>query len=120
MPRRPPTPCRRRGCAALVDGGGFCPDHARAEWRRRDASRPSSSARLYDRWWRAERLHHLADQPLCVRCQREGLVVEATEVDHIVPHRGDRKLFRDRSNWQSLCGRCHKIKTAREVGTFGR
>ncbi|MGN8738508.1 HNH endonuclease signature motif containing protein [Bilifractor sp. HCP3S3_D3] len=35
----------------------------------------------------------------------------ATVVDHIVPHRGDPKLFWDRSNWQALCKRCHDKKT---------
>jgi 5-methylcytosine-specific restriction enzyme A len=36
-------------------------------------------------------------------------------VDHITPHKGDRQMFWDRSNWQSLCHRCHSRKTAREV-----
>jgi len=34
-------------------------------------------------------------------------VVAATVVDHITPHRGDMTLFWDKSNWQSLCKRCH-------------
>ena len=28
-------------------------------------------------------------------------------LDHIIPHRGDRKLFWDRDNWQALCKSCH-------------
>ncbi|MGU3456585.1 hypothetical protein ACLBV5_09750 [Brevundimonas sp. M1A4_2e] len=28
-------------------------------------------------------------------------------VDHVQRHEGDRTLFFDRSNWQSLCGNCH-------------
>ncbi|MCR8827199.1 HNH endonuclease [Photobacterium sp. TY 1-4] len=39
----------------------------------------------------------------------------ATDVDHITPHKGDRRLFFDQSNWQSLCKSCHSRKTAREV-----
>lgn len=35
------------------------------------------------------------------------------EVDHIIPHRGDEKLFWDRSNWQLLHSACHSSKTAR-------
>lgn len=27
-------------------------------------------------------------------------------VDHIIPHRGDQKLFWDTTNWQSACERC--------------
>lgn len=44
----------------------------------------------------------------------------AEVVDHIVPHKGDLSLFWSRSNWQSLCKRCHDIKTAMEDGGFGR
>ena len=41
-------------------------------------------------------------------------------VDHIIPHKGDKVLFWDRSNWQPLCKTCHDTKTAREDGGFGR
>lgn len=37
-----------------------------------------------------------------------------TVVDHIVPHRGDQKLFWDRSNWQPLCEHHHNVKTMTE------
>lgn len=57
--------------------------------------------------------------PWCEECLRHGLRTPATEVDHIIPHKGDRGLFWDRKNWQSLCHRCHSIKTAREDGGFG-
>ena len=39
---------------------------------------------------------------------------KATVVDYIVPHRGDQKLFWDKSNWQPLCKACHDRKTWRE------
>lgn len=66
------------------------------------------------RWVKASKAY-LRDNPLCVDCQELGVVEPATDVDHIEPHKGDRKLFWDRSNWQSLCHRCHSRKTAREV-----
>lgn len=34
--------------------------------------------------------------------------------DHIVPHRGDQKLFWDRSNWKPLCEHHHNVKTMTE------
>ncbi len=37
-----------------------------------------------------------------------------TVVDHIKPHRGDRKLFWDRGNWQPLCEHHHNVKTMTE------
>ena len=52
-------------------------------------------------------LGFLSKHPLCVTCRDIGRIVAAEVVDHIIPHRGDRKLFWDRSNWQSLCSRCH-------------
>lgn len=38
----------------------------------------------------------------------------AQHVDHIIPHRGDLRLFWDRTNWQGLCVGCHNRKTAQE------
>lgn len=38
----------------------------------------------------------------------------ATVVDHIIPHRGDQKLFWDRGNWQPLCEHHHNVKTMTE------
>lgn len=56
----------------------------------------------------------LMAHPLCVQCMAEGRYVRATVVDHIVPHRGDQKLFWDRSNWQALCKAHHDKKTGLE------
>ena len=44
----------------------------------------------------------------------QGRLVKATVVDHIIPHRGDAKLFWDEGNWQSLCKNCHDHKTMTE------
>lgn len=57
---------------------------------------------------------YLKSHPLCVRCFARGQYVQATVVDHIVPHRGDQKLFWDRDNWQPLCKHCHDTKTMTE------
>jgi 5-methylcytosine-specific restriction endonuclease McrA len=43
-----------------------------------------------------------------------GRVVKAELVDHIIPHKGNRSLFWDRSNWQGLTKRDHDRKTALE------
>lgn len=67
----------------------------------------------YDRNWRKARLWHLREHPLCVECSKAGLVVAATVVDHVIPHRGDERLFWLETNWQSLCGGCHASKTAK-------
>lgn len=71
-----------------------------------DQRRGSAASRGYDRRWRKRRAAYLRQHPLCVLCARVANVV-----DHIMPHRGDRLLFDDESNWQSLCKRCHDRKT---------
>jgi 5-methylcytosine-specific restriction enzyme A len=57
-------------------------------------------------------------RPWCVGCLAIGVKRKATLVDHIVPHRGDQKLFWDAANWAALCKRCDDTKTARE-GRWG-
>lgn len=55
----------------------------------------------------------MSEHPLCIHCQQEGRVTEATELDHIVPlHLGGAD---DESNFQSLCHDCHAAKTADEA-----
>ena len=92
MPYKPNKPCRHPGCAALVPSGQkFCERH--------------------------KAMHPEEVHPLCVECMKEGRYVKATDIDHIVPHRGDQKLFWDQSNWQALCHRHHSMKTRREDQT---
>ena len=59
-----------------------------------------------------------AASALCYGAQAKGCIERSTTgVDHIVPHRGDQKLFWDgegRGTWAALCKRCHDAKTARE------
>ena len=81
--------------------------------QRDDTSRPNAYQRGYNKRWAKARQTVLSRQPLCVVCQQAGLVTEATEVDHIRPHRGDSNVFWDSGNWQALCKSCHSRKTAR-------
>lgn len=67
----------------------------------------SARARGYDSRWERERAAFLLQHPLCVMCLSGGRVTAARVVDHIVPHRGDRMRFWDRSNWQALCKTHH-------------
>lgn len=64
--------------------------------------------------WRRLRMIKLQANPVCEECLRRGLVTEATVVDHIVPiNEGGAPL--DMSNLQSLCAKCHNIKSGREA-----
>ena len=106
MPRTPGRPCRHPGCPNLSDGV-YCEAH-RGLYARENAHR-----RGYGREWRAARDRFLRGHPLCAECLRRGKIVPAKVVDHIVPHRGDQKLFWDEGNWQALCKACHDRKTGR-------
>ncbi|MAR55843.1 MAG: HNH endonuclease [Rickettsiales bacterium] len=76
--------------------------------------RDSPSKRGYGRRWQAARATFLKKHPICVKCPKHR-PRSATVVDHIVPHKGDQKLFWDQTNWQPLCATCHSaIKQAEE------
>lgn len=124
---KPNRPCAYIGCNQDTKDK-YCPEHLeiinqrikeknreriekfRTEYERR---RPSANERGYNSEWRKKRKIFLQLNPLCVKCG-----APATDVDHIIPHKGDKILFWNPNNWQSLCHRCHSQKTAREDSDF--
>lgn len=117
MPEKPLKPCSKYGCPNLTRER-YCKEHQQ-ESKGYDRYRGTSTQRGYDHKWRAARNRYLAQHPLCKECFGAGRLNAATAVDHIVPHKGDKKLFWDKSNWQPLCASCHSRKTATEDGGFG-
>lgn len=109
MPKKPLKPCKHPGCPKLTLAF-YCEDHKKLHVN----DRANATKRGYDSKWRAARVRFLKVNPLCVRCKAEGRLVKATVVDHIKPHRGDKDLFWNESNWQPLCKRCHDSKTMTE------
>ena len=71
--------------------------------------------RGYTKRWRRAALRYLKHHSTCamlgVDAKCAGL---ATCVDHVIPHKGDLRLFWDKRNWQGLCRPCHSRKTRRE------
>ena len=108
MPKAPKRPCRYPGCPNLCDKGVYCSHHMQFS---SDRMRGGAESRGYDARWRKARTAFLQRNPLCNECMKRGKITPATVVDHIIPHRGDRKLFWDESNWQPLCKCCHDRKT---------
>jgi 5-methylcytosine-specific restriction enzyme A len=84
-----------------------------------DRLRPSAARRGYSGRWRKARARYLAEHPLCASCQAGGRLSSAKVVDHVVPHRGDQRLFWDEDNWEALCKPCHDRKTVRD-GRWGQ
>ena len=108
MPKAPKRPCRYPDCPNLCDKGVYCSQHMQFS---SDRMRGSAESRGYDARWRKARTAFLQRNPLCNECMKRGRITPATVVDHIIPHRGDRKLFWDEQNWQPLCKSCHDRKT---------
>jgi len=113
----------------LLDAPGYCVKHLRATRKEQDRERGSAQERGYTSAWTKARGHYLRKHPLCEYCRRADLVVAATVVDHIIPHRlkeavdsGDearialaRERFWNSNNWQSLCKQCHdSVKQSEE------
>lgn len=121
MSVKPMRPCRQPGCRKLTKNG-YCEEHEQQHQRRYESQqqRVSSAKRGYGRKWRTESKAFLAEYPWCKACLDKGIKEPATEVDHIIPHKGNQKLFWDKKNWQGLCHSCHSRKTAGEDGGFGR
>ncbi|MCH9019551.1 MAG: HNH endonuclease [Proteobacteria bacterium] len=112
--RKPKHPCPVPGCG-VATRERYCPDHARHDERRYDATRPSSSRRGYDRPWRKKRLAFLHRHSECA-IRGKNCPGLAGEVDHIVPlARGGAD---NPSNWQPVCKPCHSTKTVTEDGGF--
>ena len=115
MPYKPRKPCSHPGCSEVTNHpSGYCFLHTKLRQKQIDADRGTSNQRGYNYRWQKYRRSYLIEHPLCQRCLERGRIVEATVVDHIVPHRGGQELFWDSNNHQALCKKCHDEKTARE------
>jgi len=114
--RRPPRPCKGSArCPGLVrePKERLCPKCRGEETE----DRGSASSRGYGALWRKRRAIQLAKEPTCRLCAAAGIIRLANEVDHITPKaRGGKD---EPSNFQSLCGPCHRTKSAKE-GAEGR
>jgi 5-methylcytosine-specific restriction endonuclease McrA len=103
-------PARICSCGRIVPHGDLCEcqrAHTRERNARHDARRPSAAKRGYDHEWRKARAEYLASHTHCRECSKSAVTRLATVVDHIIPHRGDKRLFWHRANWQPLCAPCH-------------
>ena len=120
MPYRNSKPCGKPGCSNLVNPDYYyCEKHRedynKQRWKERDKNRDPKLKKFYSsRSWRKVRNKHINDNPLCEECKDKGKVVEAEEVDHIVPLKVDWSKRLDMDNLQSLCKSCHAKKSQRD------
>lgn len=84
------------------------------EQRQRDPQL-SEAARLRRGWrWRQLAARWLRKHPTCAKCKANGFTTAATSVDHVVQLTEAPGRVYDKTNLESLCGRCHGRKSARE------
>lgn len=113
MVKQPLKPCAFPMCGKLTDKL-YCESHAN--------HRPSRKANLYNSEWRKRRANYLMRNPFCVDPfgKHKGRQVVANVVDHKLAHKGNKELFWNEDNWQSLCTSCHNTKTAKyDMGNWG-
>lgn len=112
MASKPLRPCKHPGCAAFTRDG-WCDTH-------RPKAAPRKESAAWHGWyslpiWTDDlRPNQLLLEPFCRECARAGRRVRATDVDHIVDHKGVWAVFINRANLQSLCHSCHSRKTMQD------
>ena len=72
---------------------------------------PARTLKLNGAKWQKLRASVLACEPLCRHCTARGLVVRATDVDHM-NGADDNRI----ESLQPLCHECHSRKTAKDHG----
>lgn len=107
MPNAPAIACPCGGKRI----NGRC-DRCNAGKRAKD-NRKGSTARGYDYQWQRFRERYLAEHPLCVDCEADGIVGAATDIHHVHKLRDRPDLKYEDSNLLPLCGACHAKRTAR-------
>lgn len=82
--------------------------------------RAAAHKRGYDHAWSEVRKARLALNPFCQRCEQSGrLEWEKLIVDHKIPVRIAPDLRLEIENTQTLCRKCHAIKTAEDEARYG-
>ena len=61
--------------------------------------------------WQSLRRLKLQDNPLCELCERQGRIVPAVAIDHILSIKAGGNPFPGLDSLMSLCTSCHNRKT---------
>ena len=84
--------------------------------------RDKESAKFYNsKGWKLLREMALnRDLGLCQHCYKGNKITMADMVDHIVPVKVNWERRLDINNLQSLCNRCHSVKTTEDKKNYGK
>ena len=83
------------------------------------ASRESAHARGYNWRWREFAKAYLRDHPLCVLCQKRGIIEGSQCVDHIDQQGPLGEHGYDENNLRALCKTCHDSLDAQNRPKLG-
>ncbi|MEI7524566.1 MAG: HNH endonuclease signature motif containing protein [Mariniphaga sp.] len=67
--------------------------------------------------WRKSSERFLEDNPLCIACEKSGLLIPSKVTDHIIPKDICPDPW-DKINWQPLCRQCHSKKSGKDKTHF--
>lgn len=115
---RPPVACARCGCAKPC---ACTTTSIETPSAKPFANFQYTRCKLYDlsRWRHPTnglQVAILRRDIICVVCNRNP----STVADHIIPHKGDEKLFWDAKNLRGVCKGCHDHRTLGEVSRGDR
>jgi len=118
------TICKDLGCKnPRSKYNGYCLEHGGRDTydQKHNRKRTESNGMYNTAQWLALRQIQLSKHPLCAGCDSEGIVAQATVVDHVFPWRQISKEAFFINKFQSLCYAHHAEKTQLEQqGTYRR
>ena len=115
MPVTLHSACLQPGCPNYATAHGYCAQHQRAV----NTHSVSRSKQGYDRVWQRFRAWYLGQHPLCVECERGGVVALADHLHHKIPLAEAPDLRLDENNVEGLCKSCHMRKSMEERKRYG-
>ncbi len=116
MPRRPKRPCSYNGCPELTNDR-YCDTHQKLiDQQYNKYVRDPATKKRYGRSWKRIRDRYISAHPLCEECHKQGRLVAAEEVHHVIPL--SKGGTHTETNLMSLCTSCHSTITAREGGRW--
>lgn len=86
---------------------------AKASTRSTESRRTNPERHRYfeSRWSQLRNVVLRRDNHLCQECLRQGKTQVGNQVDHILPAEERPDLFYREDNLQTLCRKCHALKT---------
>ncbi|MHB8276487.1 MAG: HNH endonuclease signature motif containing protein [Candidatus Humimicrobiaceae bacterium] len=116
MPYAPRPRCKHPLCPKIAEQSSpYCIQHSKQPVSQQEIDRHRHDNRVYgNTTWRRLRRIKLSNDPLCELCLSKDIVVQASQVDHIIPVAIQPELRLSLDNLQSLCETCHSKKTREE------